>query len=96
MQVPEFCDSFAKRDVEVAFDLECLFDEKDLGIRAEIFMAFAETIPDVVAGFKVRDDIVIRGGDMFQEETTEGTIIVGPDPVGIRVDGLVGAFEGSI
>jgi hypothetical protein len=96
MEGAEFGNGFTERDVKVTFDLKSLFDQKDFGIEAEIFVTLAETIPGFMAGFETRDNIVVRRRNMFEEKTTERAIVVIPDPVGIGVGAFVRTSERSI
>ena len=55
-----------------------------------LFMMLAKFIKDEVRCGKVRDGIVVRLGNAFENEASKGAIVCLPDFVSFRVRGCIG------
>jgi hypothetical protein len=85
MEFFNFRNGLTNRSGVIESDFEGLFHEKTLRIRAEIFVSLSEGIEHVETGGEFFYEGVISGRDVFEKESLERAVVLGPNPVPIGV-----------
>jgi hypothetical protein len=88
MEIVDLNDSRAEGSVWVCTNVKGLFQEKDLGVEAEMFVLAAE---DAMGGWDGLGEFEFVFGDVLEHEGTEQT-----DSVGFGVGSLIGAWKDTV
>ena len=92
----DFSGGVAKRSIISKTELECFYEETDLGISALMFMKCLETSEERISCFACISAVNVGSGDVSENEGREGIIILSPDIVRIRGDRAVRARNVTI
>jgi hypothetical protein len=76
-------------------EIEGLLEKKELGMRTKFLMALLKFREDEVRGRKVGYGIVIRFGDVLENEPAEGAVICLPYVVHLGVDDGIRLRQGA-